>query len=150
MSPYGCDPDRLLEVLNADESHPDHELVTAHVTECSQCQATVEGFAADEWWWDHGRDWLVASEATKVAPSSTSIAAVEDEISAPNRVRIDFLEPPSQPELLGQLGKYQIESVIGQGGMANTEAGNEQQERAEPFHSALRFSTCAIMSSALR
>ena len=32
-------------------------------------------------------------------------------------MKLDFLSPPSHPEMLGQLGRYQIEQVIGAGGM---------------------------------
>ena len=33
------------------------------------------------------------------------------------RMKLDFLSPPAHPEMLGQLGRYQIEQVIGAGGM---------------------------------
>lgn len=117
MSTTSCNPDRLLAVLDGDPSHPDHAAVSAHVTECRRCQETLEEFAADASWWDRGRDWLVAADVTEVAMSTTSIEAVHGDQSGTPIASVDFLEPPTQPELLGQLGKYQIESVIGQGGM---------------------------------
>jgi serine/threonine protein kinase len=33
------------------------------------------------------------------------------------RIKLDFLSPPAHPEMLGQIGRYQIEHVIGAGGM---------------------------------
>ena len=116
-----CHPQALAELLNAEADGPEHDALTAHVSQCLSCQKKMEDIAAGPWWWTNGRDWLAAAEATDIADDSpTSVLAVDDLsrlIGGDRLGKLDFLDPAHQPELLGQLGKYQIESVIGQGGM---------------------------------
>src|SRR5207245_4226875 len=55
---------------------------------------------------DYGFDKAGSTAQTARGPST-----------APRPLRLDFLAPPSHPEMLGRLGRYEIESVIGAGGM---------------------------------
>ncbi len=45
------------------------------------------------------------------------VAELDDSNIEFDPVPLDFLAPPSHPELLGRLGRYEIERVIGAGGM---------------------------------
>ncbi len=93
----------------------------------------------DSAWWSEARECLAdsglpASESFADSQASNEVASrsgitasaitVEIESSmAPDtpidceRVTLDFLEAPKHPELLGRLGRYEIERVLGTGGM---------------------------------
>jgi eukaryotic-like serine/threonine-protein kinase len=77
-----------------------------HVEYCGECQDRLAQTAADDGQWAEAQSMLSSDtgEAANVAPRG-------------GRMKLDFLSPPSHPEMLGQLGRYQIEQVIGAGGM---------------------------------
>ena len=115
-----CDPTSLRELLDAATLHECDETVVQHVDECEACRSALERLAADASWWSDSRALLVAADGDATESSSQVLAICEGDstsLSPPPLGGVDFLQPPSHPELLGQLGKYQIESVIGRGGM---------------------------------
>jgi len=112
--------------LNGDESDPKFLEALVHVEKCSECQSRIECSAtADMPWWSEAKEsWLEFDLPTSPANSTHSSVIVEIESEMPEDSRIEFesvtlsfLEPPSHPELLGRLGRYEIERVIGKGGM---------------------------------
>jgi serine/threonine-protein kinase len=118
-----CDPSRLIAVLgDSRDEEPDVRKTIEHLTQCSACQSRLEQLAADPWWWSEGRALLRSSAAIDVdsLPSGSQLIVQDqagDSLAVCEPPPLDFLQPPSHPELLGRLGKYEIERIVGWGGM---------------------------------
>ena len=111
-----CDPNRL-RLLLADQLPEDsHAEVARHVETCRSCQQRLETLAAEACWWSDAAELLRPSE--EGGPSE------DDGPSAPAR-RLDFLSESEDPSRLGRLGPYEIEEVIGHGGMGIVLKGYE-------------------------
>ena len=104
-----CAEVSLEVLLFGDEDSAEFRESASHVESCARCQDRLTKLAADDGDWDDVRDVL------------QSTAAIGDSEprgkSSGRRIKLDFLSPPSHPEMLGRLGRYEIEQVIGAGGM---------------------------------
>ena len=107
-------------------TEPDNQNLTHvknHLDSCENCQAALQRIAADDWWWNEGN--LLFSSTVKLVEdfraaqgdNESSRKAVFDLVGAEIGAIVDHLEPALHPELLGQVDGYQVESVIGVGGM---------------------------------
>ena len=116
-----CRDDALELLLDDQHSHPEFESVVSHLSECSRCQQRLDDLSAHPVWWRNVRRHLVNVEETVVPqlPDAAGLvtAQVEDTDVMPNMAVDTFLDPPSHPEMLGRIGKYDIEREIGRGGM---------------------------------
>ena len=121
-----CSFKRWELVLHGDESDPKFNEAVVHVESCPECQSRIEGSAAADmpWWSEAKESWLEYDLPTTQHNSTQNsvIIEIEPEMPADSRIEFEsvslsFLEKPSHPELLGRLGRYEIEKVIGQGGM---------------------------------
>ena len=118
--------DDLRELLQSDEHSAAVQRAAKHVESCESCRSRLDQMAGSSDLDDRVREMLSdypwddvpnvshvaasprsASRAPEGTPNSTNPASDE----------LDFLGPPSHPELLGRLGRYEIERVIGSGGM---------------------------------
>ena len=111
-----CNDDLLREMLRADiDSQCDSSLME-HVETCSRCQQRLDELAAD------GMEW---TEAVNVLSNSARAAS---DVAAPINTEFravtwtesmakELLSPPTHPELLGRIGRYDVERLIGSGGM---------------------------------
>ncbi|HEX4071045.1 MAG TPA: serine/threonine-protein kinase [Planctomycetaceae bacterium] len=101
-----CDQVNFDVLLYGEETSAEFLESQRHVEYCAECQDRLAQTAADDGQWAEAQSLLSsdAGEAANVAPRG-------------GRMKLDFLSPPAHPELLGQLGRYQIEQVIGAGGM---------------------------------
>lgn len=88
-------------------------------------QARIQELPGESSWWEEAGDVFredsLDEPSVVVAPSAV-VAAVDRSLpsdipAACEPLVLDFLSPPSHPELLGRLGRYEIERVIGAGGM---------------------------------
>ncbi len=120
--------DMELQVLLFEEPSTDaYRFAAAHLEQCEDCRAALVRQAADEALWN---------ELPKVL-DSTLVQSIDTEGDGSNRPvihhqaheqiasrssnasegRFSFLGAPSHPELLGTLGRYDVESFLGSGGM---------------------------------
>ncbi len=95
--------------------------MTEHVAHCEACQSRLAELAGDITWWSDARESLSGGENYEWKPdASWSARRLTDRPAERNvsdaAVR-RLLGPPNHPELLGRLGRYDIERVIGAGGM---------------------------------
>lgn len=99
--------------------------MTEHVSRCEACQSRLTELAADATCWDEVRNSLsdvvdhawrpdVSWSSHAGLPAKSDQASHADSLTGMVR---QFLATPSHPELLGRLGRYDIERVIGAGGM---------------------------------
>ena len=117
-----CDDLLLIEKLNSVENA--ESTMLDHVESCVQCQNRLRAAAANEDEWkkassalqpDHKSDSPAQTNALEQPPGTAfwqSRPLVWNETMAEQ-----ILEPPTHPELLGRLKRYEIERLIGSGGM---------------------------------
>ncbi len=113
-------------VLLGSEQSTHYAEAMAHVEYCDACQSKLEkGSPMDIPWWGEAKESWLESELP-VANSNSTLSSVSVEIASemPDDSRVEFetvmlsfLDAPSHPELLGRLGRYEVERVIGTGGM---------------------------------
>lgn len=92
-----------------------------HLAECSDCQKRMEQLAAENADWDSAKENLASSfdplasiDFLVVEPRLWGHVAGE---AFTESMAIQLLQPPSHPEMLGRLGRYEVERLIGSGGM---------------------------------
>ncbi|MCA9136313.1 MAG: serine/threonine protein kinase [Planctomycetales bacterium] len=119
-----CDDRQLVAILGSDVDADELDAIAVHVETCSYCQTRLQELAASNDDWNRAGAILSAAGAITEADGRYS----GDEIPKCSRwvgrhvewnesmVR-QLLEPPSHPEMLGRLGRYEIERLIGSGGM---------------------------------
>jgi hypothetical protein len=114
-----CGDVDLLSLLQDEITAGDNLLAIAHLDGCAQCQRRLEHLAATEDWWRDCQTHLPAAEL-ETAQSRFAIdvsASADGEIAVAHEDLSDMLTPPSHPELLGRIGRYQVEKLLGRGGM---------------------------------
>ncbi len=104
-----CDTD-LLEslVLQSLPVGEEMEAVTSHLETCQRCQQTLADFGGDPNAWEDARVWLSGVDESPL---------IEGDCLPLPPIDLSFLQPPSHPEMLGRIGRYEVESVLGRGGM---------------------------------
>ena len=113
-----CNPSQLAGLLKNDQ--PSEEL-SAHLDECDVCRSKLVALAADERVWNEVSVAL-AEEDGATGDTRTVLVSLDPDLSddmpiQADPVSLEFLERPSHPEMLGRLGRYDIERLIGVGGM---------------------------------
>ncbi len=119
-----------LALLSAgDESSDAFAAVVEHVDHCSACQQQLDAMLSSSSDWQELASTLQNASASDLTLDSTSpTLALELELGNARDERLEglpdaglpalpALPAASHPELLGRLGRYDIERVIGQGGM---------------------------------
>lgn len=116
-------PDQLHDLLVGNVSDADSDAWLHHLEKCAVCRSSLEAIAGEDEDWSQARDVLMASLIGEPNHSdghpSTNVALGtrmrnEDWIETLSK---QILSPPTHPELLGRLGRYDIERLLGSGGM---------------------------------
>lgn len=115
----------LLEMLQGDGQSQKTEHIGDHLHECAACRKELDALTANSEIWQKTPDLL-----KDALESSAAIRSVDDEtLDRPFNSDSDsqeptwqypvdtLLDPPRHPEMMGRLGKYEIEREIGRGGM---------------------------------
>jgi serine/threonine protein kinase len=110
---------RLL--LTDDEASDPFGTAATHLENCEKCQSELTMLAGDTRWWKDTQFLLACENEPRWVPDlSQSFTSIPDQ--APDRQTVydhvlKLLGAPNHPEMLGRLGRYDIEKVIGSGGM---------------------------------
>jgi len=129
-SPTPCpDRDRLRKLLEP-SSAPDQSEIVGHLDDCEGCQHELEALATGEWSWaeqargcghakppDQSAFWPALRAVEGGAAVATPPPVTTAEPPAPEEVSLDFLSPADDPQFLGRLNHFKVESVVGRGGM---------------------------------
>ena len=113
-----CNDASLLALIKDNLPHQASEPILDHLEQCTHCQDRLSELVApgDEWQRaakliSSGHDCTIS-----VQPVSTGLAR-RSSIQWTEAMAKQLLLPASHPELLGRLGRYDIEQLIGSGGM---------------------------------
>src|SRR3954469_16331894 len=125
MSTPCPDKARLQKLLDSGFSPPQQTAVVPHLDECVGCQQALEGLATGEWNWaepargcggarppDQSAFW----PALRSVEAGVTVASPEAP-PTPDDVSLDFLSPADDPKYLGRLNQFNVEAVVGRGGM---------------------------------
>ena len=116
-----CYPEKLSDLLVGSLSDIESDAMLDHLESCPQCQARLENLAARESQWKNAVA-VLARSSTNTQPHSSSLfsepSLARDKGSQwTESLSKKLLAPPTHPEMLGRLGRYDIERYIGAGGM---------------------------------
>jgi hypothetical protein len=116
-----CDDVRLGALLADDDASDAYRTAAEHVEHCETCQRRLTTLAANDDWWSDAHTLLSGECEPHWEPdTSQSDIFAESAEHAAESIRdtvLGLLGAPGHPEMLGRLGRYDIERVIGSGGM---------------------------------
>lgn len=119
-----CSDDSLRLLLRADEQSGDYRDAARHVDSCPHCQQRIGELAAEDDEWHEAHEMLLAGDES----GSGNIGVVSAQERSRGRwqrgptawteaMARQLLSLPSHPEMLGRIGRYEVERLIGAGGM---------------------------------
>ncbi len=118
-----CDHRLLADVLVSDSQvisagSPQERLLAEHLSNCDECQSKLSEIAAPQAWWCEASAVL----AEPCINPNNIIVSHESGLSPDADIQIDevslaFLESSTRHDMLGRIGRYEVERVIGAGGM---------------------------------
>ena len=92
-----------------------------HLDRCEMCQSRLTALAAGAGMWSDIQSYLSGDSEPRWEPDTsqveTSAVEAQREREVVHDVLAKILGTPNHPEMLGRLGRYDIERVIGSGGM---------------------------------
>jgi serine/threonine protein kinase len=120
-----CDDIRLQKVLlNADDASAEFAETARHLEACPRCRERLSELSGSDLVREACETLREGAEPTleRTEGPASIVVAVEpllgDDVPVDcETLSLDFLEPASHPEMLGRLGRYEVERLIGAGGM---------------------------------
>ena len=112
-----CNQEQLVSLLAGQLGQHDSDLALSHIEQCDVCRKSMENLSGDESDWNEAREILSSSKVFGPKPP--------DDWSQSLSKRL--LSPSSHPEMLGRIGRYDIESMLGAGGMGIVYRGFDTQ-----------------------
>ncbi len=118
-----CSDESLRLLLYGDEQGSQFEAAQRHLDTCTDCQLRFDELAAGQEEWAEAKRLLAVGEAERLltdeeADRSWSVAGHRHPPKEwSDSMASQLLSPPSHPEMLGRIGRYDIERLIGAGGM---------------------------------
>ncbi len=128
MTESTCPKSQLTRLI-CDELNPqDTGRIMEHLERCKSCQAELEFKSADQSWWNRvtvGLKGIPTDKQNRVLEPETKTLSIDTMLEFDSNTKrathsqpvLDMLDPPTHPEMLGQIDEFEIEAKIGQGGM---------------------------------
>lgn len=114
----------LRNVLESDEEVLLNEVQNSHMEKCQKCRARLEELAASQDEWSDAVDSLNGVGSLSLASMGNSKqAAIQPDVwreypmEWTESMAKQLLDSPSHPEMLGRIGRYEVERLLGAGGM---------------------------------
>lgn len=113
-----CNIAGLSALLSEALPNAESESLIDHLENCADCQQRLRELVASEAEWNHAAA-LSSNSCTPVNDEPIcSIPTLEPQaISWTESMARQLLSPATHPEMLGRLGRYEVERLIGSGGM---------------------------------
>lgn len=112
------------EIINTAADQPIPVELMSIAETCQSCQNQIRQLSNTDvaWWNEAKQSWLESELPCSTASDQSNITlefgpTLDDSAIDVDRISLEFLGPPTHPELLGRLGRYDILKVIGKGGM---------------------------------
>ena len=101
-----------------------------HLAQCTLCQNEVDKASADQWWWNEGRE-LIASTVKLKERFGSPPKSTQNEGYCPATAEVQQLissfESGADPDVLGRVDEFEIESLVGVGGMGAVFKGRSRE-----------------------
>jgi serine/threonine protein kinase len=113
-----CD-DQLLLAMVREELPPDTgDGLLDHIETCAHCQQRLDDLVASKADWERTTAVFAgASSAVDTSPPLEIPRLGQPPVAWTESMAGRLLSPPTHPEMLGRLGRYDVERVVGSGGM---------------------------------
>jgi serine/threonine protein kinase len=115
-----CENIAFDDLLDSEDDIDTHNAeITQHLETCTHCQSRLARLAADAEQWEETRHWL-SIEDLKDPMYAESLEARERwrrPVAWNESMAKSLLSSASHPEMLGRIGRYDVERLIGSGGM---------------------------------
>lgn len=102
--------EQLLVLVHQDEQSSEVKQIAEHVEQCKTCRERLQDLTGGDAFDLSARDCLAGADSESLLFDGESLVASTIDPA-------DYLTPPGHPELLGRIGKYDVERVLGSGGM---------------------------------
>ena len=117
-----CTDQQIEQFLDEQLGPADQMAFEEHLEECAACQQALMAHAARPQEWQEARDWLQAAvagcDANGLSPAAGSDAGRSgNEVRAGIEAVLRSLAPTDDPRMLGRMGPFEVQGVIGSGGM---------------------------------
>ena len=139
-----CNVDHLKRAIEGTLSQPQENFLLTHLDSCPDCQYRMESMAAQQSDWKKIRQYFADDPVTdpysgpatvdiQLRPESESATLIagdkhqgqrRDEVQCPDWSQ---LNKPPHPELMGRIDGFDVEKVIGQGGMGVVYRGFDRE-----------------------
>lgn len=117
--------DELADCL--DPVHALDSKLSCHLESCEQCQLTLKWIAGEDDWWAEAAETLAVEQSASVTRIVQSVCALsvpgqgdakDDPLCVHEVSQLgQLLDPACHPELIGSIGRYELEQLVGRGGM---------------------------------
>ncbi|MEM9644051.1 MAG: protein kinase [Planctomycetota bacterium] len=115
-----CEKIDVFELIHSDDEAFSHE-VSQHLESCEYCQGRLARSAADEQQWEEVPRWLTDEDESLATASLNARDRWErrenQRLEWSDGMASSLLSVGRHPELLGRIGRYDVERMIGRGGM---------------------------------
>ncbi|XZE55975.1 protein kinase domain-containing protein [Planctomycetaceae bacterium SH139] len=112
-----CDDAPLEAILRHDQSSEPSEELLAHVETCTRCQERLSELAGTAAMWHDVKVAISEAVSSDQQRCFPSVNLEQSAIHWTESMAKQLLSPPTHPEMLGRLGRYEVERLIGSGGM---------------------------------
>jgi len=112
-----CDDTALEHLIRSDQSSEPSDELLAHVETCTRCQQRISELAGQAAMWHAVKAAISAADGSDQQRCFPLMNLDQSVIHWTESMAKQLLLPPTHPEMLGRLGRYEVERLIGTGGM---------------------------------